>query len=118
MKPFGIAMGGNVYQLIAEVPNWSADIPNSLINYRIFLRLHLPAYFFQTIVPVTILTLIVSTILLWNRPKTANKWMILSMGGVILAEAFTRIYFLPKNFVLFLDPIQGVSAVQLKIIGA
>lgn len=44
--------------------------------------------------------------------------MILSMGGVILAEAFTRIYFLPKNFVLFLDPIQGVSAVQLKIIGA
>lgn len=118
MKPFGITTGGNVYQLIAEVPNWSADIPNSLINYRIFLRLHLPAYFFQTIVPVTILTLIVSTILLWNSPKTANKWMILSVGGVILAEAFTGIYFLPKNFVLFLDPIEGVSAVQLKILGA
>lgn len=39
MKPFGITMGGNVYQLIAEVPNWSADIPNSLINYRNFFKI-------------------------------------------------------------------------------
>jgi len=93
MKPFEIAMGGNVYQLIAEVPNWSADIPNSLKNYRNFIKITHAGYFFHTIVPVTILTLIVSTILLWNRPKTANKWMILSMGGVILAEDFTGIYF-------------------------
>ncbi len=114
---YGAVMGGNIYQIIAEVPNWSADIPNSLIAYRNSFHITHPGYFFQTLVPLTILSLIVSVILLWNRPKLANKWTLSVLSGVILAEIFTGIYFLPKNFVLFLDPIEGIPTEQLIKIG-
>jgi hypothetical protein len=109
----GAVMGGNIYQIIAEVPNWSADIPDSLIAYRSSFHITHPGYFFQSIIPLTILCLITASILLWNRPKAANKWMLIVLGGVVLAEAFTGIYFLPKNFILFLNPLEGVSTDQL-----
>jgi hypothetical protein len=114
---FGIILGGNYYQLIAEIPNWSSDIPNSLATYRGFYKVSHAGYFFQTIVPMTILLLLTATILLWNRPKTANKWLILAFGGIFISEVFTVIYFLPRNFTLFLDPLNGKSAEQLQQMG-
>jgi len=110
---YGAVMGGNIYQIIVEVPNWSANIPDSLIAYRNSFHISHPGYFFQTIVPLAILSLIVAVILLWNRPKSANRWMLIALGGVVVAEAFTGIYFLSRNFMLFLDPIDGVSTEQL-----
>lgn len=110
---YGAIVGGNVYQLIAEIPNWAGDIPVSLINYRNFFHNSHAGYFFQTLVPLTILALIVSTILLWNRPPEANRWILSSLIGIILAEAFTGIYFMPRNFILFLDPIEGIPVEKL-----
>ena len=107
---FGVVMGGNIYQLIAEVPNWSADMPTTLITFRNAFHVTHAGYFFQTFVPFTILLLIAATILLWNRPKQANRWTLAILGCVVVAEAFTGIYFLPRNFILFLDPIDNVSA--------
>jgi hypothetical protein len=114
---FGIILGGNYYQLIAEIPNWSNDIPNSLVSYRGFYKVSHAGYFFQTIVPITILLLLTATILLWNRPKSANKWLFLAFGGILISEVFTVIYFLPRNFTLFLDPLNGKSAQQLQQMG-
>lgn len=110
---FGAVLGGNIYQIIVEVPNWSVDIPNSLIAYRSFYTVSHAGYFFQILTPVTILSLILAAVLLWNRPESSNKWILITLGGVLIAEAFTLIYFLPLNFTLFLDPIDGVSTIEL-----
>ncbi|TVR77744.1 MAG: DUF1772 domain-containing protein [Chitinophagaceae bacterium] len=117
LMAFSAVMGGNIYQIIAEVPNWSADIPNSLIAYREFFHVTHPGFFFQTLVPLTVLSLITSIILLRNRPKSANKWMLIALAGVVLTEVFTLTYFLPKNFVLFLDPLEDIPVEQLGITG-
>ncbi len=113
---YGAVMGGNIYQIIAEVPNWSADIPNSLRAYRESFHITHAGYFFQTLVPLTILSLIASTVLLWNKPRSSNKWKLITLGGVLAAEIFTGIYFLPKNFILFLDPIEEVSTEYLSTV--
>jgi hypothetical protein len=113
LAAFGAVMGGNIYQIVAEVPNWASNIPDSLASYRKFATVSHAGYFFQSLVPFIILSLITATILLRNRPRQANRWLMITLGGVILAEAFTGIYFLPRNFILFLDPIEGVPAEQL-----
>ncbi|NJN41824.1 MAG: hypothetical protein HC811_05940 [Flammeovirgaceae bacterium] len=46
---YGAVMGGNIYQIIVEVPNWSSDIPNSLISYRNSFHLTHPGYFFKAL---------------------------------------------------------------------
>ena len=88
---FTMVLGGNIYQIIAEVPNWNANIPESLVAYRKLYQVSHAGYFFQTFVPITILGLIAAIILLWNRPKAANRWMLFSLGGVLIAEIFTGI---------------------------
>lgn len=103
-----IIVGGNVYQLIAEVPNWAADPARALVIHRQFFHLSHAGYFFQTFVPFAILGLLGSTVLLWNRPRAANRWLLLALTGVVAAEVFTLVYFLPRNFILFLDPIGHV----------
>ncbi|MEO8066229.1 MAG: anthrone oxygenase family protein [Flavobacteriales bacterium] len=105
---FTAATGGGLYQLIAENPNWSADLPASLIAHRAASTISHAGYFFQTMVPVCILSFIAATILLRNRPQAANRWLLLALGGVLVAEAYTGLYFMPRNFILFLDPIEGV----------
>jgi hypothetical protein len=110
---FSGVMGGSLYLIIVEVPNWSADIPDSLDTYRHFFKISHAGYFFQILVPLTIICLIISTVLLWNRPKYANKYLLAVLVGVILAEVFTLIYFLPKNFILFFNPLHDVTTDEL-----
>lgn len=113
LTTFAVVMGGNIYQLIAEIPNWFNDIPDSLLAFRNFYKVTHAGYFFQTLAPATILCLIVAVILLWNRPKTANKWILATLVSVVLAEVFTGIYFMPRNFILFIDPIDEISTEEL-----
>lgn len=115
---FSAVAGGMFYQLVVEVPNWSADIPGSLMTYREFFQVTHAGYFFQVMVPLTILCLIGATILLWNRPKSANLWMLAVLGGVIFTEGFTLIYFLPRIMVLFLNPLDGAAPDQLSVASA
>ncbi|HMW96457.1 MAG TPA: hypothetical protein PL002_05590 [Flavobacteriales bacterium] len=114
MFAFFSVAGANVYELITEVPNWSSNVPESLIARRANITVTNPGHFFQTFSPLAILCLIASTILLRNRPKEANKWLLISLGGIVIAEAFTGIYFMPRNFTLFLDPMDGVPVEALR----
>jgi len=115
---FSAVAGGMLYQLIVEVPNWSANIPGSLVTYREFFQVTHAGFYFQVMVPLTILCLVGATILLWNRPKSANLWMLAVLGGVIFTEAFTLIYFLPRIMVLFLNPLDVAAPDQLSAASA
>lgn len=114
MFAFFSVAGANVYELITEVPNWSSNVPESLIARRADMIVANPGHFFRIFPPIAILCLIASTILLRNRPKEANRWLLISLGGIVIAEAFTGIYFMPRNFTLFLDPMDGVPVEALR----
>lgn len=110
---FCIIIGGSVYQLIVEIPNWSGGSRAGLESFRGFFRLRHPGYFFQSMVPLTILSLAAATPLLRGRPEGAGKKLLLVLAGVLAAEAFTFGYFMPRNFVLFLNPLGDVTDAAL-----
>ncbi len=114
---FGIILGGNYYQLIAETFNWLNSFLSSSTSYYGFFKVSQSGYFFQKTVSLTILCLSVSTILLWNTSKIGNKWLLLALGGIFISEVFTVLYFIPKTFAIFLNPFSEISAEQLQQIG-
>jgi hypothetical protein len=114
---FGVILGGNYYQLIAETSNWLNSFLNSPAPYYGFFKVSQSGYFFQKTVSLTILCLSVATILLWNTSKIANKWLLVALGGILISEVFTVLYFIPGTFTIFLNPFSEISAEQLQQIG-
>ncbi|GAA4322829.1 hypothetical protein [Flaviaesturariibacter amylovorans] len=110
---FCAALGGTLYQFIAEIPNWSGGTRAEFAAYRGFFRVSHAGYFFQTLVPALILTLLAATVLLRNRPRNTNRLLLAALAGVVSIELFTGIYFLPRIFIIFLEPLAGVSDAAL-----
>lgn len=104
-----MVLGANVYQTIVEVPNWAASPPSSVAAFRpCFAESH-PGYFFQVLVPTTILALVVSTILGWRGLAIRDRWLLAALAGLVAAEVFTAVYFFPRNEILFFGPLGGAS---------
>jgi uncharacterized membrane protein len=105
-----MVLGANVYQAIVEVPNWNADPPATVADFRACVRHSHPGYFFQVFVPLTILSLLVSLGLGWNKPKERNRWVMGALLGVLAAEIFTVVFFFPRNEILFFGPMEKLAA--------
>jgi len=110
---FSMILGGSVYQLIAEIPNWSAQIPESLEIYRSNITISHAGHFFQSLVPISVISLVAAIILLWGHSKKLRQLLFMILAGILSAELFTLIYFLPMNFFLFFDPLDGVEVSEI-----
>ncbi|RAK65186.1 DUF1772 domain-containing protein [Hymenobacter edaphi] len=106
----GAVLGGSLYQLIAEVPNWSTNPAQELQAYQQFFRVSHAGYFFQALMPLTILSLGAATALLWNQGAAVRRLLLLVLAGLVLNEVFTLVYFMPRNLVLFVPSPNGVDA--------
>ena len=106
----GAVLGGSLYQMIAEVPNWSTNPAEELQAYRQFFRLSHAGYFFQTLVPFTLLSLLAATALLWNQGRALRRPLLLLLAGLVVNEVFTFAYFMPRNLVLFLPSTASIDA--------
>jgi hypothetical protein len=111
---FGIILGGNYYQLIAEISNSLNNFFNSPASFSGFFKVSQSGYFFQKIVLLTILCLSIATLLLWNTSKEVNKWLLVALGAIFVSEVITVVYLIPENFTIFLNPFKEISSEQLQ----
>ncbi|GAB2966441.1 hypothetical protein GCM10027048_41040 [Hymenobacter coalescens] len=105
----GAVFGGSLYQIIAEVPNWSTNPAQELRSYQQFFRVSHAGYFFQTMMPLTLLSLLAATALLWNQGSALRRLLLLLLAGLVVNEVFTFVYFMPRNLVLFLPSATSVD---------
>jgi hypothetical protein len=89
-----IGVGATVYQMMVIIPEFTRDIPNSMIalaNSQI-----IPGNFWGSpLFGISSLVLpIIALILNWKTPR--RKWLLLSFGFGIAASVFTSIYFIPR----------------------
>jgi hypothetical protein len=60
----GMLLGGGVYESVVMNPNYRSNIPQSLDNLRVFLKVRTPANLFRILSPLTLIFLLL-TILIW-----------------------------------------------------
>lgn len=93
-------IGANVYEQVVCVPNWVR--PGGLEAYRAFARDRHAGYFFLTFAPAALVCLAAGTALGWKAPGARDPYALYATLAVLGALIFTRVYFIPRNRLLFL----------------
>lgn len=109
--------GGLMYEMAVVTPLWSANLPNSAVEWNSRPNFMLiPTPFYAPIAVTTILSALLAAIFGW---KSGNRkvWLILSTVCAAATLAFTLIYFFPKNEVLFHNQNTGLSGEEITAIG-
>jgi hypothetical protein len=95
-----ILLGGTIFSVMVEYPNWFADVPTSLATTRDFYRVLHPGYFFQIIGPLTLLTGIGFVAAGWRISNVRNL-VLVGLAFLVAAELLTFIYIYPRLDTLF-----------------
>lgn len=96
-------LGAGVFDAVVHSPNWRQA--ESLLAYRKLFRSRHPGHFFQVTGPATIILLVTALIL--SLLSTAS-WVYAAVGlaSVVATVVFTLIYFVPRNRMLFFEPVE------------
>jgi hypothetical protein len=95
-----IVLGGTIFSVLVEYPNWFANVPSSIEATRNFYTVFHPGYFFQTTVPFAFLTGIAFVITGWKMASARNI-VLMSLVVVVSAELLTFLYIYPRLGVMF-----------------
>ena len=95
-----IVLGGTIFSVMVEYPNWFADVPVSLETTRNFYKVLHPGYFFQIFGPLMLLTSIAFVITGWRMAQVRNL-VIVSIVIMVAIELLTFIYIYPRLGIMF-----------------
>jgi hypothetical protein len=95
-----ILLGGTIFAVIVEYPNWFADIPASLEATRSFYKAMHPGYFFQIVVPLTLVSGVSFVATGWKL-RSARKLILIAIGFLLAAELLTFVYIYPRLEIMF-----------------
>ena len=93
-----LVLGGNIYEQIVCVPQWRS--PRGLEYWRSIGERH-PGYFFLTFAPASLVCLAAGTAVGWRSSPMRNPYALYATLAVLAALIFTRVFFLPRNRLLF-----------------
>lgn len=88
-------LGGVFFETFISYPNWFHNIPASLEVVNNFFQVRNPGNFFQTILPLIILTGIGFVILGW-KVKPARTFILVSLALLVCTEIVTIVYIYPR----------------------
>jgi hypothetical protein len=92
-----------VFDAVVHSPNWRQA--ESLLAYRKLFQSRHPGHFFQVTAPVTIILLVTALIL--SLLSAANGvYAVVALASVMATAVFTLIYFIPRNRMLFFEPVE------------
>src|SRR5215204_2744179 len=103
-----IILGGTIFSVLVEYPNWFANIPSSLETTRNFYKVFHPGYFFQIFGPLSVLTGTGFMIAGWRIPD-ARKLVTASFVLFVAIELLTFFYIYPRLNILFLSDLGSQS---------
>jgi Domain of unknown function (DUF1772) len=95
-----IVLGGTIFSVMVEYPNWFANVPSSLAATREFYQVLHPGYFFQTFGPLMVLTAIAFIVTGW-RIGGARNMVAVSLVLLIAIELLTFLYIYPRLEIMF-----------------
>lgn len=95
-----IVLGGTIFAVMVEYPNWFADVPASVEATRKFYKVLHPGYFFQIAGPLMLVTGIAFVIAGW-RIQSARNLVLMSLGVMVAIELLTFFYIYPRLDILF-----------------
>lgn len=109
--------GGLMYELFVITPLWSSSLPESAIEWNSRPKyMVIPTPFYVPIALATIFSSLLGMILSWKL-NNRRLWLIMSTVCAIATLAFTIVYFVPKNEVLFHNKNAGLSGEEITAIG-
>lgn len=108
-----IVLGGTIFAVMVEYPNWFASIPSSVEATRNFYRVLHPGYFFQIFGPLMLLSGIAFVVVGWRETATRNL-VLASIAIFIAIELLTFLYIYPRLDVLFGPDSPQQSLVALR----
>ncbi len=95
-----IVLGGTIFSVMVEYPNWFANVPSSLTATRNFYAVLHPGYFFQIFGPLMLLTGVAFVIAGWRIAQTRNL-VLVSIVIMIGIEILTFVYIYPRLGMMF-----------------
>lgn len=95
-----IVLGGTIFSVVVEYPNWFADVPTSLESTRNFYRVLHPGHFFQTFAPLLVVTGIGFVIAGWRTVPVRNL-VLITVVIMIAIELLTFFYIYPRLWIMF-----------------
>ena len=95
-----IVLGGTIFAVMVEYPNWFADVPSSLEATRKFYQVLHPGFFFQTFGPLIVLSAIAFIVTGWRITPVRNM-VAISLAVLIAIELLTFIYIYPRLGMMF-----------------
>ena len=108
-----IILGGTIFAVMVEYPNWFANVPESLEATRTFYKVLHPGYFFQIFGPLMVISGIAFIIAGWRLAPVRNL-VLISVAIFIGIELLTFIYIYPRLAILFApDGSHTVEALRL-----
>ena len=109
-----VILGGTIFSVMVEYPNWFANVPDSLATTRSFYAVLHPGFFFQIFGPLMLLTGIAFIIAGWRVGEVRNL-VIVSVAIMIAIELLTFAYIYPRLGVMFGPDAasQSVDAMRL-----
>jgi hypothetical protein len=109
-----VILGGTIFSVLVEYPNWFADVPESLEATRKFYKVFHPGYFFQIFGPVSVLSGIGFIIAGW-RITGARRLVVVSVVLFVGIELLTFFYIYPRLNILFVSDLgtQSLDALRL-----
>ena len=109
-----IILGGTIFSVMVEYPNWFANVPESLEATRQFYKVLHPGYFFQIFGPLSVLAGIGFVIAGW-RTAGARNLVAVSILIFVAIELLTFFYIYPRLNILFLSELGTQSVETLRL---
>jgi len=106
-----IVLGGTIFSVIVEYPNWFANVPQSLEATRNFYQVFHPGYFFQIFAPLSVLAALAAVIVNWKIPSV-RSFVIIGLVLFVTAELLTFFYIYPRLGVMF-GPTAAAQSVEV-----
>ena len=105
-------VGVTIYNTIIDAKSWGADVPNSIQAAREYYKHVDPRNFYLIFGPINQLLTLIVLILSWKNIKL-RIYFASSFILYALIIILTITYFVPRDLILFTQPIQG-NIQQLK----
>ncbi len=111
-----IVLGGTIFAVLIEYPNWFANVPSSLEATRNFYKVFHPGYFFQTMAPLALLTGIGFVVTGWKIAPARNL-VLASLVVFVAAELLTFFYIYPRLGIMFGPDAASQTVESLRLAG-
>lgn len=91
----------NIYTSIVDATSWGSKLPESIDTARNYFKVVNPGNFFRIFSPVSQVLAILTLVLFWKTAPGIRPYLSIACLMYISAEAFTFLYFYPRNAILF-----------------